>query len=289
MHYPIIDPIIVSVGPLALRWYGLTWLIGFAAVYLLGQWRINNRPDLLNARWDTEQLSDLVFYGAMGAVLGGRIGYAFFYGFERLASDPLYLFRIWEGGMSFHGGFLGVLVAMVIFGRRYDKDFLTVTDFLAPLCPIGLGSVRIGNFINMELPGRVTESSLGLVFQCQAVRELNPMCFGVWENVARHPSSLCQAATEGALLFALLWWLSMKPRAKGVLSGAFLLGYGCFRFSTEFLRSPDAHIGFVLFEFISMGQLLSMPMIIAGIWLLYWAGINAGTGANAGNGAKTAS
>jgi phosphatidylglycerol:prolipoprotein diacylglycerol transferase len=142
--------------------------------------------------------------------------------------------------------------------------------------------VRIGNFINMELTGRVTESSLGLVFQCQAVRELNPMCFGVWENVARHPSSLYQAATEGALLFVLLWWLSMKPRAKGVLSGAFLLGYGCLRFSTEFLRSPDGHIGFVLFEFISMGQLLSLPMIIAGLWLSFWTRANVNTGKTAG-------
>ena len=243
----------------------------FRSVYVLGQWRINNRPQSLNTRWDPDQLSDLVFYGAMGAVLGGRVGYVLFYGFERFTGDPLYLFRVWEGGMSFHGGFLGVLVAMVLFGRRYEKDFLAVTDFLAPLCPIGLGFGRMGNFINMELPGRVTESSLGLVFQCQAVRDLNPMCFGVWEGAARHPSSLYQAATEGALLFVVLWWLSLQPRAKGVLSGAFLLGYGLCRFMTEFLRSPDAHIGFVLFEFVSMGQLLSLPMVIAGGALLYWS------------------
>ena len=271
MQYPVIDPIILSLGPVALRWYGLMYLLGFAAVYVLGQWRINKRPQSVNTRWDPDQLSDLVFYGAMGAVLGGRVGYVLFYGFERFTGDPLYLFRVWEGGMSFHGGFLGVLVAMVLFGRRYEKDFLAVTDFLAPLCPIGLGFGRMGNFINMELPGRVTESSLGLVFQCQAVRDLNPMCFGVWEGAARHPSSLYQAATEGALLFVVLWWLSLQPRAKGVLSGAFLLGYGLCRFMTEFLRSPDAHIGFVLFEFVSMGQLLSLPMVIAGGALLYWS------------------
>ncbi|NCF45498.1 MAG: prolipoprotein diacylglyceryl transferase [Proteobacteria bacterium] len=278
MHYPVIDPIIVSLGPIALRWYGLMYLLGFAAVYLLGQWRINNRPNTLNARWDAEQLSDLVFYGAMGAVLGGRVGYVIFYGFERLAADPLYLFRVWEGGMSFHGGFLGVLVAMAMFGRRHNKDFLTVTDFLAPLCPVGLGLGRLGNFINMELPGRVTESGLGLVFQCRAVSELNAMCFGVWESVARHPSSVYQAATEGLLLFAMLWLLALKPSAKGVLSGVFLLGYGSFRFLTEFLRSPDAHIGFVLFEFISMGQLLSLPMVLAGIWLVRRAAIAATAG-----------
>ena len=278
MHYPVIDPIIVSLGPIALRWYGLMYLLGFAAVYLLGQWRINNRPNTLHAHWDAEQLSDLVFYGAMGAVLGGRVGYVIFYGFERFAADPLYLFRVWEGGMSFHGGFLGVLVAMLIFGRRYNKDFLTVTDFLAPLCPVGLGLGRLGNFINMELPGRVTESGIGLVFQCRAVGELNAMCFGVWESVARHPSSLYQAATEGLLLFAALWLLALKPRAKGVLSGAFLLGYGSFRFLTEFLRSPDAHIGFVLFEFISMGQLLSLPMILSGAWLVRWAAISEAAG-----------
>lgn len=268
MHYPVIDPIIVAFGPLALRWYGLMYILGFAAVYLLGKWRINNRPSTLTGRWDTEQLSDLVFYGAMGAVLGGRVGYVVFYAFDRFAADPLYLFRVWEGGMSFHGGFLGVLVAMLLFGRRTDKDFLTVTDFLAPLCAVGLGFGRMGNFINMELPGRVTESGLGLVFPCQAVADLNPMCFGAWESVARHPSSLYQAATEGVLLFCLLWWLALAPKSKGFLSAAFLIAYGSFRFVTEFFRSPDAHLGFILFEFLSMGQLLSLPMIIAGLWLL---------------------
>lgn len=268
MHYPVIDPIIVALGPLALRWYGLMYILGFTAVYLLGKWRITNRPNTLTGYWDPDQLSDLVFYGAMGAVLGGRIGYVVFYAFERVAADPLYLFRVWEGGMSFHGGFLGVLVAMVIFGRRTEKDFLTVTDFLAPLCAVGLGLGRMGNFINMELPGRVTESGLGLVFPCRAVSDLNPMCFGAWESVARHPSSLYQAFTEGLLLFCLLWWLALTPKPKGFLSGVFLIAYGSFRFTTEFFRSPDAHLGFILFEFLSMGQLLSLPMVIAGLWLL---------------------
>ena len=269
MNYPVIDPVIVALGPVALRWYGLMYVLGFTAVYLLGIWRANHRPHTVTGSWTAEQISDLVFYGAMGAVLGGRIGYVLFYAIERLAADPLYVFRVWEGGMSFHGGFLGVLVAMLVFGRRWDKDFLTITDFLAPLCPIGLGLGRLGNFINMELPGRIADNGFGLVFPCRAVADLNPMCFGVWENVARHPSSLYQAATEGLLLFVILWWLALTPRSKGVLSGAFLLGYGSFRFMTEFFRSPDAHIGFVLLDFFSMGQLLSMPMILAGGLLFY--------------------
>lgn len=269
MNYPVIDPVIVALGPVALRWYGLMYVLGFTAVYLLGNWRANHRPHTVTGAWSAEQISDLVFYGAMGAVLGGRIGYVLFYAIERLAADPLYVFRVWEGGMSFHGGFLGVLVAMLVFGRRWDKDFLTITDFLAPLCPVGLGLGRLGNFINMELPGRIADNGVGLVFPCRAVADLNPMCFGVWENVVRHPSSLYQAATEGLLLFVILWWLALKPRSKGVLSGAFLLGYGSFRFMTEFFRSPDAHIGFVLLDFFSMGQLLSMPMILAGGLLFY--------------------
>ncbi len=269
MNYPVIDPVIVALGPVALRWYGLMYLLGFTAVYLLGNWRINHRPVAVTGSWTAEQISDLVFYGAMGAVLGGRVGYVLFYAAERLAADPLYVFRVWEGGMSFHGGFLGVLVAMLLFGRRWDKDFLTITDFLAPLCPVGLGLGRLGNFINMELPGRIAENGVGLVFPCPAVADLNPVCFGVWENAVRHPSSLYQAATEGLLLFVILWWLALKPRSKGVLSGAFLLGYGSFRFLTEFFRSPDAHIGFVLLDFFSMGQLLSMPMILAGGLLFY--------------------
>ena len=158
---------------------------------------------------------------------------------------------------------------MVLFGRRTEKDFLTVTDFLAPLCAVGLGCGRLGNFINVELPGRITESGLGLVFPCRAVTDLNPMCWRVGE-VARHPSSLYQAFTEGVLLFCLLWWLALTPKPKGTLSGAFLVAYGSFRFLTEFSRSPDAHLGFILFEFLSMGQ-LPLPMIVAGVWLLRWS------------------
>jgi phosphatidylglycerol:prolipoprotein diacylglycerol transferase len=267
MHYPIIDPIIFSIGPIALRWYGLMYLLGFAAVYWLGARRMHTHP----GNWDSEQISDLVFYGALGAVLGGRVGYVIFYNFSNFLADPLYLFRVWEGGMSFHGGFLGVLVALLLFASKTNRHFLQVTDFIAPLCPIGLGLGRMGNFINMELPGRVTDSAFGIIFHCDAVRGLRALCLGSWESVARHPSSLYQAFTEGLLLFCLLWFVSIKPRPMGHISGLFLVGYGSFRFITEFFRSPDSHIGFVLLDAFSMGQLLSLPMIIAGVLLILWA------------------
>ena len=267
MHYPIIDPIIFSIGPIALRWYGLMYLLGFAAVYWLGARRMHTHP----GNWDSEQISDLVFYGALGAVLGGRVGYVIFYNFSNFLADPLYLFRVWEGGMSFHGGFLGVLVALLLFASKTNRHFLQVTDFIAPLCPIGLGLGRMGNFINMELPGRVTDSAFGIIFHCDAVRGLSALCLGSWESVARHPFSLYQAFTEGLLLFCLLWFVSIKPRPMGHISGLFLVGYGSFRFITEFFRSPDSHIGFVLLDAFSMGQLLSLPMIIAGVLLILWA------------------
>ena len=267
MHYPQIDPIIVSLGPVALRWYGLMYLLGFAAVWWLGR----KRAATQQPNWSDNELSDMVFYGAIGAVLGGRIGYVLFYNFSAFASDPLYLLRIWEGGMAFHGGLLGVLVAMVLFARKTGRSFISITDFLAPLCPIGLGLGRMGNFINMELPGRVSESGFGLVYPCDAVMGISPMCVGAWESVARHPSPLYQAVFEGAVLFTLLWLVSRKPRPVGFISALFLCGYGGFRLLTELFREPDAHIGFVLFGGVSMGQLLSLPLLIAGILLGLWS------------------
>lgn len=267
MHYPIIDPIIVSLGPLAIRWYGLSYLAGFAVVWWLGNRRARTHP----GKWTTEQISDLVFYGAMGAVLGGRIGYVLFYNFDYFLTDPLYLFRMWEGGMSFHGGLLGVAVGAIAFARKSDRRIIDVMDFLVPLCPIGIGFGRLANFINMELPGRVTDSAFGLIYPCSAVQGLNAMCVGTWENVARHPSPLYQAFTEGLLLFLLVWFVSAKPKPAGFVAGIFLIGYSTVRMSTEFFRSPDAHIGFIAFDWLTMGQLLSLPMMIAGIVLLLWS------------------
>ena len=268
MHYPVIDPVIFSLGGgLALRWYGLMYLIGFAFVWFLGKHRAKTHP----GGWDAQEISDLVFYGAVGAVLGGRVGYVFFYNLDVFLGDPLYLFRMWEGGMSFHGGFLGVCLGLVYFAKKTARRWIDVADFLAPLTPIGLGLGRMGNFINMELPGRVTESSFGLIYQCDKVRGLTQTCVGEWETVARHPSSLYQAFTEGLCLFLLVWFISAKPRPAGFVTGVFVIGYGCFRIFTENFRSPDAHIGFLAFDWLTMGQILSLPMIIAGILLIYWS------------------
>ncbi len=268
MYYPLIDNEIISLGGgLALRWYGLMYLIGFGMVWLLGRYRAKTHP----GNWQQQELSDLVFYGAMGAVLGGRLGYVFFYNFDVFLGDPLYLVRMWEGGMSFHGGLLGVGCGMWYFARKSGRRWIDVTDFLAPLSPIGLGLGRIGNFINMELPGRVTESSFGLIYKCDAVRGLTQTCVSEWENVARHPSPLYQAFTEGLLLFLLVWFLSARPRPGGFVTGVFLIGYGGFRIVTENFRSPDSHIGFLAWDWLTMGQLLSLPMIIAGILLVVWS------------------
>ena len=267
VHYPEIDPIIFSIGPLAVRWYGLSYLAGFAMVWWLGRLRARTHP----GAWNNAQISDLVFYGAMGAVLGGRIGYVMFYNFPVFLDDPLYLVRIWEGGMSFHGGLLGVIVGIWLFSRKFQRRLIDVLDFLAPLTPIGLGFGRLANFINGELPGRVTDSPLGMIYPCDTVLALNPMCVGQWEQVARHPSPLYQAFTEGLLLFILLWFMSARPKPAGFIAGVFLIGYGTFRFTTELFRSPDAHIGFIAFDWLTMGQLLSLPMAIAGILFVMWS------------------
>ena len=269
MHYPAIDPVIVSLGPLAVRWYGLAYLAAFVLCWWLG----NVQSRRAFPGWTGPQISDLVFYGAVGAVIGGRLGYLLFYAFESLLRDPLVLVRIWDGGMSFHGGLLGAVAAMAWFARRTNRSFWQVTDFLAPLVPLGLGLGRLGNFANTELPGRMTEAPWGLVYPCtaDAVRSINVMCTGEWESFARHPSSLYQAFTEGLVLFAFLWWIAARPRPAGVISGAFLAGYGGLRFVTEFFRMPDAHIGFIAFDWLTMGQLLSLPMAIVGILVILWA------------------
>jgi phosphatidylglycerol:prolipoprotein diacylglycerol transferase len=265
-HYPDIDPVIVSLGPLAVRWYGLAYLAAFALCWWLG----NRRADRPGSGWNRQEVSDVVFYGAIGAVLGGRIGYTLFYGFDLLRADPLYIFRIWEGGMSFHGGLLGALLALWWFGRKTGRTFLQVGDFVAPLVPLGLGFGRLGNFANTELPGRATDGIFGLVYPCaaDAVRALNPMCTGAWEPFARHPSPLYQAFAEGLLLFGIVWLFSSRPRPVGAVSGVFLLAYGVFRFCTELFREPDVHLGFVALDWLTMGQVLSIPMILVGILLL---------------------
>lgn len=271
MHYPIIDSVIVALGPLAIRWYGLSYLAAFASAWLLARWR-SQRPALQQPgdRWSEEDLSDLVFYGALGGVLGGRIGYMFMYSFDQLLRDPTFLLRIWEGGMSIHGGFMGAVIALWLFARRTNRSFLQVTDFAAPLVPLGLGFGRLGNFANTELPGRATDSAFGLIYPCtaDAIRAINPLCTGAWESFARHPSPLYQAFGEGIVLFCIVWLIARKRRALGVLTGSFLVFYGLVRVVTESFRTPDSHIGFLAFDWLTMGQMLSIPMVIIGILLI---------------------
>ena len=269
MYYPEIDRVIISLGPLAIRWYGLAYLCAFAACWWLG----NRRAKQPGSGWDSQAVSDVVFYGAVGAVLGGRIGYVFFYGFEQFLRDPLWLVRLWDGGMSFHGGLLGVIIAMWWFGRRTSRSLFQVSDFVAPLVPLGIGFGRLGNFANTELPGRMTDSMFGLIYPCaaDAIRSINPLCTGEWETFARHPSPLYQAFAEGVVLFVVVWLVAARPKPVGVVSGVFLGTYGLLRFVTEYFRLPDSHIGYLAFDWLTMGQILSLPMVIVGILIVVYA------------------
>ena len=254
LTYPTINPIAIKIGPIKVHWYGIMYLVGFALAWWLG----NRRAKASNGAWTAEHISDLIFYGALGAVLGGRIGYTFFYGFNQFINDPVMIFRVWEGGMSFHGGFLGVMAAMLLYARRYRRRFFDVMDFLAPLAPLGLAAGRIGNFINGELWGRPTDVPWAMVFPTGG-------------PLPRHPSQLYEFFLEGIVLFSLVWWFSSKPRPRMAVSGLFSLCYGAFRFGVEFVRQPDEHLQFIAFNWLTMGQLLSTPMILLGAVLLWWA------------------
>ncbi|MBP0602607.1 prolipoprotein diacylglyceryl transferase [Aeromonas caviae] len=247
-----IDPVAFSLGPLSVRWYGLMYLFGFA----FAMWLAGRRADAPNSGWTRNEVSDLLFYGFLGVILGGRIGYVLFYNFDLFLADPTYLFKIWTGGMSFHGGLIGVITAMIWFAHKTQRHFFTVADFVAPLIPFGLGVGRIGNFMNGELWGRVTDVPWAIIFP-----EAGPE--------PRHPSQLYQFALEGVVLFIILnlFWRRHPPR--GAISGLFLLFYGLFRFLVEFVRQPDSQLG-LYFNEISMGQILSTPMIVAGA-LMVWA------------------
>ncbi|MCV2403439.1 prolipoprotein diacylglyceryl transferase [Marinomonas sp. C2222] len=253
ISYPDIDPIAISLGPISVHWYGIMYLLGFGGAYLLGLYRAK----LSNGLWTPEMVSDAIFYGAMGVVLGGRIGYVLFYQFSEFLANPVIMVRIWEGGMSFHGGLLGVIAAMYLFARRYNKHLVDVTDFLAPFVPVGLGAGRIGNFIGGELWGKPTDVSWAMVFPNDPYQ------------LARHPSQLYQFALEGVVLFTILWFFSQKSKPRYCVSGMFLACYGIFRVLVEFVRQPDAHIGYLAFGWLTQGQLLSLPMIIAGAALVY--------------------
>lgn len=251
--HPQFDPIALQLGPLAIRWYGLMYLAGFLAFLVLGKRRAASQP------WHgmtAESVDDLLFYGALGVVLGGRLGQVLFYEPGYYFAHPGEILAVWKGGMSFHGGLLGVLLAMALWARKNGRTFFQVTDFIAPLVPLGLMAGRIGNFINGELWGRVASADFPLA-----------MIFPQVDLLPRHPSPLYQAAGEGLLLFLILWRYSAKARPRGAVSGAFLIGYGVFRSLAEFFREPDAGL-FGQSYVISMGQWLSLPMIVCGLWLM---------------------
>ncbi|WP_027896550.1 prolipoprotein diacylglyceryl transferase [Zestomonas thermotolerans] len=255
LPYPQIDPVAFALGPLKIHWYGLMYLVGIGGAW----WLAARRLSAFDARWSREKLSDLVFWVAMGVILGGRLGYVLFYDLSAYLHDPLKVLRVWEGGMSFHGGLLGVMFATWLFGRRNGKGFFELTDFIAPLVPIGLGAGRIGNFINAELWGKATDLPWAMVFPTDP------------QQLARHPSQLYQFALEGVALFAILWIYSRKPRPTMAVSGLFALCYGIFRFIVEFVRVPDAQLGYLAFGWLTMGQVLCLPMVLGGLILMLWA------------------
>ena len=254
LKYPEIDPVIFGIGPLKIRWYGMMYVVGFIA----GWWLAKRRSTLAHSPVKPNQVDDLVFYVMLGVILGGRLGYTFVYGWQDIAADPLYVVKIWKGGMSFHGGLVGVLLAMWLFGRKIGKTMWQMTDFMAPFVPIGLGMGRIGNFINGELWGKPTDVPWGMLYKGEVL----------------HPSQLYEALLEGLILFVVLWVYSAKPRPYMAVSGLFLFLYGAFRFVVEFYRVPDAHMGdggYLALGWVTTGQALTAPMIVAGAIMLIMA------------------
>lgn len=254
ISYPNIDPIAIELGPLKIHWYGLMYVLGIAMAW----WLARRRAERGETKLSVPQVEDLIFYCALGVVLGGRLGYTLFYNFSAFLHDPLMIVRLWEGGMSFHGGMLGVFVAMWWYGQKIGSGFFALSDFIAPLVPIGLFAGRIGNFINGELWGKVTDLPWGMAFPAAG-------------PIPRHPSMLYEAVLEGLTLFLLLEWLRRKNLPRMAMSGWFMLLYGTFRFSVEFVRLPDAHIGYLAFGWLTMGHVLSFPMILFGAFLLLLA------------------
>lgn len=247
IQYPNINPVAIQIGSFAIYWYGVMYLLSFLIAWLLAIWRCKK----LGLSWSVAQISDLIFYCAIGVIIGGRLGYVLFYNLAFFLENPWSILQIWKGGMSFHGGFLGVLAAMWLYGRQLKCSFWDLTDFIAPLVPLGLAAGRIGNFINQELWGRVTTVPWGMVYPAAGPEP-------------RHPSQIYEFLLEGVLFFILLWWFSSKPRPRFAVSAMFLLGYGIFRTVAECFRQPDPQYGFIAFGWLTMGQLLSLPMILLG-------------------------
>jgi len=251
LTYPEIDPIALAIGPVRIHWYGLTYVVGFVAAW----WLARLRAKAPGSTWRPIDVDDLIFFAAIGVIAGGRLGWVLFYGFDAFLENPLSLFRIWEGGMSFHGGLIGVMSAIALFAYRRGRNIADVFDFTAPLPAIGLFSGRIGNFINGELWGKPTDLPWGMLVNGEV----------------RHPSQLYEAALEGLVLFAIVWWFTSKPRARLAPSGLFLASYALFRILVEFVRLPDEQLDYLAFGWLTMGQLLSLPMLAAGLAMLAWA------------------
>jgi phosphatidylglycerol---prolipoprotein diacylglyceryl transferase len=256
--HPLPDPIAFSLGPLSVRWYGLMYLLAFAQFIALGRLRIR-QPHIAKDNWKTVDLDDMLFYGVLGVIIGGRLGEILFYNPAYYFSHPADMIAVWKGGMSFHGGFLGVIVAMYLWARKAGRNLMDVYDFIAPMVPLGYAAGRIGNFINAELPGRVADPSLPWAM--------------IWPNVdslPRHPSPIYQALVDGLLLFIILWLYARKPRPRLAVGAMFVMLYGCARFFTEYFRTPDYEVSFAGIT-ISAGQMLSLPMIAAGAAMLVLA------------------
>lgn len=275
LSFPDFDPIAFSIGPISLHWYGAMYLFGVLGALFLANRRIK-KP---NSGWTKSQVENLLFFGFLGLFIGGRVGYILFYNFQAFLSDPAILFRVWEGGMSFHGGLIGALIVIALFAIKTQKRFFQVADFVAPLIPIGLMFGRIGNFINGELWGRVTDSPIGMLFPTSKVADFayvkaHPEWLDTFiscgDLLPRHPSQLYEMFFEGIVLFIVLNLFIRKSRPTGSVSGLFLLLYGSFRFIIEFFRQPDEQLG-LFFNVISMGQILCLPMIIFGIIFINWA------------------
>ena len=254
LTYPNIDPVAIDLGFLQIRWYGISYVVGILGAW----WLLRHRAKSARFDWNAEQVADLIFYCTLGLIIGGRLGSVLFYNLPYYLNNPVDMIKVWQGGMSFHGGLIGVVIAVYLYGRKINKTLFEVGDFLAPVAPIGLFTGRTGNFINGELWGKPTDVPWAMVF---------PNAGGL----PRHPSQLYEAFLEGICLFIILWWFSAKPRPAMSLSGLFLSLYGVIRFGIEFVREPDAQLGYFAFGWLTMGQILSLPMIIIGVVLFVWA------------------
>lgn len=251
LRYPEFNPVALQIGPLAVHWYGLMYIVGFALAWTLGNYRAKRS----HGTWTQSQVEDIILYSAFGVICGGRLGYMLFYDLPNFITNPLLIFKVWQGGMSFHGGLLGVILCLWFYCRKNQKTLFQVTDFIAPLVPIGLASGRIGNFINGELWGRVTDVPWAMIFPNGG-------------DVPRHPSQLYEFFAEGVLLFIVLWFFSAKKPPYKAVSGLFLVGYAIARFICELFRQPDIQLGFIAFDWLTMGQILCIPMFIIGLWIL---------------------